>query len=168
MKPAARKDEISRIGRRLRNADQFLEALELAISEFGDDRLSGDEWEDAFSSGDPDGINRTGAVMNDYEHIVQDVVEAGKGALRVTDHVDRRRPRADEVIDQLAELGALSKRAAERLHDHCTFRGRVSHSSPDVSADELADYAERALQEVPGMLKGLRDWLASEGVTFTS
>ena len=162
----ARRDEISRIGKRLRNIAQFLDALELAIAAFGPDRLAGAEFADAFGSGDPDDINRVVPVMSDYEHTIQDVVEAGRGALRITGRIEGRRPRAEDVIDRLAEVGAITKKAGARLHEHYVFRGRLSHNSPDVSADELALYTERALAEVPAMATGIRRWAEGEGVSF--
>jgi hypothetical protein len=161
-----RKVEISRIGRRLRNIDQQLEALDLAISEFSPNRLEDPTWVDAFTSGDPRDINRIMQVMGGYEHVVQNLVEVAKSAGRVTGRADRRRPPANEAIALMDSVGALPKRARERLDDHYVFRGRLSHTSPDVGPEEVADYAERALTEIPAMVGAIRRWLESEGVSF--
>lgn len=166
MKPGAQREQIARIGKRLRNIDAQLLALDIAIDDFGDERLSDLGWERAFASGNPDDINRVSPVMSGYEHVVQNVVELGKAASRVTGRVQERRPRAEDAIAALHDAGAISKRGRERLDDLYLFRGRISHDSPDITADEVAAYAERALSEVPRMVAGIRRWLADEGISF--
>ncbi len=167
MKPAAKRAELARMGKRLRNLDAQLTALDLAISEFSDDRLDDPEWERAFTSGDPDDINRiVNPITGGYEHVVQNVVELAKAASRVTGKLQGRRPRAEDAIALLGQVSAISGPDKERLDELYVFRGRISHDSPDITADDMALYAERALAELPPMIKGIRQWLRNEGINF--
>lgn len=160
----ARMDELTQ--RRVRNIAGGLQALDLAMYEFGEDRLADPEWQRAFESGDPDDINKIIPVMSGYEHVIQNVIELAKAAGRVTGDLPGRRPRAEIAIEMLQTVSAVSKTDRARLDDLYVFRGRVSHESPDIGADEMARYAERALSEIPPMITGIRRWLAAEGLSF--
>lgn len=166
LKPGEKRAEIARIGDRLRNLDAQLLALEIAINNFGPRGLQEPEWQKAYASGDPDDLLRVNAIMGTFEHIVQNVVAIAKAGGRITGRLDQRRPRSQEAIEMLEGVGALSGAGRERLNDLFLFRGRVSHGSPDVRADEMARYAERALTEVPPMITGMRAWLEREGINL--
>jgi uncharacterized protein YutE (UPF0331/DUF86 family) len=155
------------MGRRLRNLDSQLTALAVAIEDFSADRLAAPEWEQAFVSGNPDDINGiVNPVMGGYEHIVQNVIELAKAAGRTTAQLAGRRPRAEDIIEMLRRVGAISAPDKVRLDDLYLFRGRLSHDSPDITAEEMAAYAERILAEIPPMVSGIRKWLATEGISF--
>lgn len=167
MKHGATRAEIARMGKRLRNVDTQLTALDLAISEVSDDRLDGPEWERAFVSGDPHDINGVvNPIVGGYEHVVQNMIELAKAASRVTGKLEGRRPRAEDAIAFLGQAGAISPRDKERLDQLYVFRGRVSHESPDITADDVALHAERALVELPPMIKSIRRWLADQDIEF--
>lgn len=167
MRHGAKRTEIAGMGRRLRNLDAQLMALDLAISEISDERLDAPGWERAFTSGDPDDINRVVTpITGGYEHTVQNFVELAKAAGRVTGKLQGRRPRSEDAIAFLEKAGAISPKDKVRLDELYDFRGRISHDSPDVTADDMALHAERALVELPAMVKGIRQWLAGQGITF--
>ena len=165
--PPINRPQMARIGKRLRNLSVQFDALDLAINDLGEDRVAGPEWERAYTSGDPDDVWRTvQPITGGYEHIVQNIIELAKAAGRATGHLQGKRPRAEDAIKFLEDVGALSPAQRDLLDEHYVFRGRLSHDSPDITADDMALHAERALVELPPMVKPIRDWLAEQGITF--
>lgn len=133
------------------------------------DRFEGaDEFARAWSSEDPDEINRRDQVERPYERIVDDVQEiidlceaeeltrggAPAPGTSATDRPGRWR--------RAALRGHLSHAQAERWQGIAQGRQRLAHHYADLPARQGAEIYERAvelLDELPKAIRGLGRWI---------
>jgi hypothetical protein len=151
--------ELDRIGAKLERLSAQSKALRKAMSQFGQD-FDAMAWANAFSSPDPDDINRVFTVTGGYLALVNNTVEAVRAGAKLTGlKPTAGMPGTPGIIDAIRADGGFTSRQAETFTELYRTRNGLQHSSPDIEADEVHRQVRLLLGHLPRFVKSYLAWL---------
>lgn len=159
----------SKLSRRLTRIPPQTEALRRAIEQFGAE-FDLDAWTSAFESSDPDAINRVGAAVNDYNAVVNNVVELVRAGVKAVGleptEGDWPQHSFRAYVETVVIDGGLSTGQRDRMMTLNQMRNRLQHDSPNVTAAEAHAEIVALLSGIRGFLKSYLAWLGRRGISF--
>jgi len=149
-------DRFKRLGRQRR-------ALQVTLRPFGDgERLDPREWEQGFTSADPEVIAQVVAVTGAYQMLVNHLMEMLQAAGRLAGLEACRgntRPSGPDLIKAVVSDGGLTDHQMDVLLRLYRTRNALQHSSPGVQANDLREDIELLQKTLVRFVKSYLDWL---------
>lgn len=135
------------------------EALKRARAAFADAA----DWEQAFTSSDPDEVNRVVQVKGNYENIVNHLMKIIKSSHALVGLGEPKERSARSYIRSVRDAGGLTDGQADAVIRLQSLRSRLQHASPDVEPDEVWEEVEALQRLLPRARRKLLVWLESNG-----
>ncbi len=165
MSGTARLAEIDRAARRLISMNAQRKALELALRPF-DPGFDFGAWTETFESFDPDDLNKINTVVAAYDSMVMNLTEVIKTGTHLTGLWPKGKPRVESALQTVVTDGGLTQKQADLIERLFVMRGRVSHASPDVRADEFRAHIIELQTSITALSTSVLSWLKRYDVDF--
>ena len=134
------------------------------MGQFGED-FDAEAWTKAYTSPDPDDINRVFTVTGGYLALVNNTAEAIRAGGELTGlKPTSGMPGLPGIVDAIRADGGFTSRQAETFVELYRTRNRLQHSSPDMEADEVHKQVRLLLRHLPRLVKSYLAWLERHGV----
>jgi len=159
----ARLAEIDRAARRLISMNAQRKALELALGPFDPDFDLG-AWTKTFESFEPDDLNEINTVVAAYDSVVMNLTEVIKTGTQLAGPWPKGKPRVESALRTAVADGGLTQKQADLIERLFVMRGRVSHASPDVRADEFREHIIELRTSIAALSTSVLGWLKRHGV----
>lgn len=156
--------EHDRLDARLERLSAQSTALRRAMDQFGEG-FDPETWTNAYSSPDPDDINRVFMVTGGYLALVNNTAEAIRAGVKLTGlKPTSGMPGLPGIVDAVRADGGFTGRQAETFVELYRTRNRLQHSSPDIEADEVHRQVRLLLRHLPRLVKSYLAWLERHDV----
>lgn len=152
-----------RIGAILRLIPGAREQLLVAIEELGPG-LSLDAVIAAAQSSDPRERNKVATIERQYEVLLNWLNELAARGLAEGQRLKMVEKGSGPPWQRLAELGVISRRAAERLQEAMEMRDALAHAYPPAAWNALHEGVLTLLEEIDRYLDRLIRWLADQRI----
>ncbi len=166
MTAAARRVEIARASDRIRNIQGQREALKEAVGQFGTD-FDAEVWENTMNSQDSHDMFQINAVRGGYDSLVMNLTELIKTATQLTGAYSGK-PRVETALDVAVTEKALTRKQADLIERQFKMRSRITHASPDVTAEEFREHIIELQNNIARLSKRIVEWYKRHDVDLTS
>ncbi|MDQ3677326.1 MAG: hypothetical protein M3401_11075 [Actinomycetota bacterium] len=165
MAGTARLAEVDRTARRLISINAQRKALELALEPFDPD-FDSNAWAETFESLNPGDLNKINTVVAAYDSVVMNLTEVIKTGTRLAGLWSKGQPRVESALQVVVTDGGLTRKQADLIERLFVMRGRVSHASPDVRADELREHVIELQTSIMALSTSVLGWLRRHDINF--
>jgi uncharacterized protein YutE (UPF0331/DUF86 family) len=157
--PARARTLKTKVAQRMRDVKRHLDALRVAMAEFGED-FEVDTFRAAFHSADPAELNRVKAVERGVDLLYNYIAEVSAFGLELAKlRQHHEQVNAYEDLNALERAGVLTAERRRRLQQLRGLRRMLTHEYVDLSAEQVHESAQILIAELPPFYTAYVEWI---------